>query len=459
MSARSVDVVVIGAGIAGLVAAYQLKQAGLSVACVEAGAEPGGHARTTAEPDGAVWEWGPNSVTSTAHTVLDLAEALGLDEELVNPGGPGTRYIFRGGVMHALPHGPLGLLTCRVMSLGGWLRLFAEPFVRGAPVEGESVSAFFTRRLGPEAARVLVGSFVSGIHAGDPDQLGVADAFPSVARWERESGSVVRGALASRRQPKGQGPPRKKRRGLWTFRRGLGAFTGALAARLGDDLALSAPVDAVVREADGWAVRSGERAWRAPQVVIATPPQHAAPLLRPVAPAAADALGAMPLSPVAVVQLLGTGREGLPQGFGALVPRGEGVRTLGVLFVGNHVPGRMPEDRWVLTCFLGGATDPGLLDLSDDEIVTIAKADVRTVTGFDAAAAEARVVRHRAAIPQMRHGHLQRVADARAALAATPGLHLAGNYVFGVSVEHAASSGAEAAAAVLAAREEAAACA
>jgi oxygen-dependent protoporphyrinogen oxidase len=138
----------------------------------------------------------------------------------------------------------------------------------------------------------------------------------------------------------------------------------------------------------------------------------------------------------------------VPDGFGFLVPRGEDVRTLGVLFPSRLFHGRAPEGGDLLTAFVGGMTDRDALALDDHELVMIVRSDLERLTGFRRAPDMVRVARFREAIPQLVVGHLDRISKIRERLATLPGLHLAGNYLKGVGMKDAVASGFEAADAV-----------
>ena len=75
----------------------------------------------------------------------------------------------------------------------------SEPFRRTKPPhQEESVAEFVRRKFGHEILEYLVAPFVSGTYAGDPEKLSLRAAFPSLEEWEREYGSVLRGAMKSR---------------------------------------------------------------------------------------------------------------------------------------------------------------------------------------------------------------------------------------------------------------------
>ena len=150
------------------------------------------------------------------------------------------------------------------------------------------------------------------------------------------------------------------------------------------------------------------------------------------------------MSPVAVVHLGYRERQvAIPEGFGFLVPRGEGVRSLGVLFPSRLFEGRAPDGGDLLAGFVGGMKDPEALDLDDEALAAVVIDDLRDLTGLDATPDMVRVLRYRQAIPQLVLGHPDRMERIQARRNQQPGLFLAGNYTLGVGLKDAVRSGLE----------------
>jgi oxygen-dependent protoporphyrinogen oxidase len=444
---------VIGGGIAGLTAAFELRRAGREVLLFEAAAEPGGNVRTAAR-DGFLLERGPHSFLGSADRLFELAASLGLEDRLAPArAAAARRYIVRDGVPRLVPGGPLSFLTTDLLGPRAKLRLAAEPLFtrRGSP--DDTAATFFARRFGADAARILAGAFVNGVYAGDPERLSAPAAFPLFWRFEQERGGLVRGGLAHarerRRLHKRAGT--KPRRGLFSFEGGLGTLTRALAARLGPGCRTGARVTALAPAgaAGGWVASVAGEAIAARAAVVATPPGAAGELARGFDAELAELLCGVRMAPVATVQL-GYRRRlaGVPEAFGALAPAGHGVRALGVLFPSRIFGDRAPADGDLLEVLFGGVNDPAALDLDDAALAALAADEVRALFGVDARCDFAQVDRHPTAIPQLERGHLERMAGVAARLAARPGLQLAGNYLTGVGIKDAVASGTAAAAAV-----------
>jgi len=433
-------VVVVGGGLAGLVAAHALRRRGVAVTVLEADDAPGGKMRTIRE-GGYLLEWGPQAFLYDPDSAFVRAvEWAGLTDALTLalPGAK-KRFLLRKGKLRALPK-----QLPRVLSLPGLLRTLCEPFVsrRALEEEPESVADFARRRFGAQAAELLFGSFVSGVFAGDPARLELASAFPRVHALEQEFGSVVRAGLRGGVKARGQA----------SFAGGMGALPEGLASELGDDLRLSSLVTALERTAGGWTVRAGDAAFEASDVLLSSPAHVSASLLRAHDGQLAELLDAIPYAGLVVVALGydASAFESTPEGFGFLVPRSEGPRILGCLFPSATFAGAAPAGKVQLRVMIGGRLDPAAIDLSDDELIGFARGEVEPVLRARGEPELTRVFRHARAIPQYEVGHAARLKAIAARLATLPGLHLTGNPYRGISVVDVAGDAAAVAEAIAA---------
>jgi protoporphyrinogen/coproporphyrinogen III oxidase len=447
----AIDVIVIGGGIAGLSCAWRLSAGGKEVLVLEKQPAAGGNVFTE-QADGFRVERGPHTFMASADDVFSLAEEVGLSGEIV-PSLPtaAKRFIVRNGRLHAVPTGPLSFAASGLLSLRGKIALAGEPFRTRRGELNDTARQFFERRFGPEAARVLAGAFISGVYAGDPNVLSAPAAFPLFWRFEQESGGMIRGAMKhgkrrrAEREARGDHGPRRK--GLFSFRGGLGRLSDGVAARLGERVHVRAAVSSLARENGCWVVRGEAGELRSPKLVIAVPPSEAGRLLAGVDAELAALLQAIPMAPVAVVHMGYRQRaEAVPDGFGFLAPRAEGVRGLGVLFPSRLFPDRAPEGGDLLTGFVGGMLDPGALDLNDGELLAVVERDLEKLLGMKGVPDFVKVSRFPQAIPQCTMGHLDRMMKIGERLERMPGLALAGNYLRGVGMKDAVGSGFEAAA-------------
>ena len=362
-----------------------------------------------------------------------------------------------------------------------------EPFLPAAdPRREESVHGFAARRLGREFADVMVAPMVAGVSAGDARQSSLQALFPRMHRLEAEHGGLVRGMLAqqrARRAAKARGESGGRVAGgpsgpggrLTSFRRGgAGRLTQALAEAVRGaahgDVALGVSVETIerggerrlrvvtsggdgrTRDGTGGDGRGGDgrgsdgrgsdgnrpvpRIVEADAVIVATPAYVAAELLRDAAPDAVGPLEAVPYAGIRVVAL-GFPRSAVPRsldGFGFLVPPGQGLRILGSLWTSTLFPPQAPEGMVLLRSLAGGMRDPGFLDLDEDEVIDAVRADLRTSLGVAAEPTMAHVVGWRRGIPQYTLGHLDRAEAATEAAGSVPGLALTGNAYRGIGL-------------------------
>jgi protoporphyrinogen/coproporphyrinogen III oxidase len=435
------SVIIVGAGIAGLACAHRLHSQGNTL-LLEANAHPGGVIASTAH-DGYLFESGPQSFQLTP-PIAAIIEELHLKDELLTADSNAPRYIVKHGRLEKLPMSPPALLASQLLGIRSRLKIASEPFRRTQPPsEEESVAAFVRRKFGHEILEYLVAPFVSGIYAGDPEQLSLKAAFPSLEEWEREHSSIIRGAMKSRKanaaaaQSPQKTSPKSKAPSLCSFRHGVGTLTNALARALGDRATFNAPVTSITPTPDGveiTATIAGQReSFYARAMVLATPAYVAAQLLAPSAPQLADPLSAIPYAPV-VVASAAYRREQIAHpanGFGFLVPRAERIRTLGTVFNSSLFPDRAPAGHVALTSFIGGATDLDAILFSEAQLSRIAHNDNARLLGISGEPVATHVTRWPRALPQYNLGHAHLVQRIRTALDATPALFLTGNYLEG----------------------------
>ncbi|MGH9692322.1 MAG: protoporphyrinogen oxidase [Candidatus Acidiferrales bacterium] len=452
--AESKCVAVIGAGIAGLACAYRLQQLGVPVTLFEAEERAGGLVGTTAK-DGFLFESGPQSFQATA-PILSLVRELGIENELCTADPKAPRFVFRHGRLQKVPMSPQAVLTSSLLGVGARWKVASEAFRRTRPPsEEETIANFVRRKFGHEILEYLVAPFVSGVYAGDPEKLSLRAAFPSLEEWEREHGSIVRGAMKSR-QAKTAGPP-----SICSFRSGVGALPRAIAQKLSNSMRLRARVDALKCSSSAGgdtcdrfevqAVQDGRgETFVAQAVVFATPAYTASSLVQPVSAALARMLSGIPYAGVAVVAAgYYAPQIAFPlRGFGVLLPRSEGLRTLGTVWNSALFPGRAPEGTFAITSFIGGATAPEIMEKSEEEIAAIVQNDVARILEITGPPMASAVWKHPKALPQYNLGHGHMVQSIRDAKSEHPGIFFCGNYLEGPSLGKCIENGFNAAAAV-----------
>lgn len=471
--------VVVGGGVAGLAVAFCVRRrldagelpgwAPSDVLVLEAAPRLGGFCVTEAV-DGYLLDWGPNGFLDNEPATLRLVDELGLRERLRRANDTAAaRFLYLGGRLRPIPLSPGAFLRSDLLSWRGKLRLLREPFVPPRRDEAdEPVAAFARRRVGPEFVANLLDPMISGVYAGDVERLSLQGALPKMEALEREHGSLVRGMIARRREARRRGE--RKAAGpagpggvLHTFAGGIGELTERLAAACGATFQTGCRALAVRPAAAGrWRVEYAERqtagagtrdtapgrdarpaataAIEADQVVLACPAREAAAALAACDEALAAPLRPVEPAPIAVVSL-GYDRaafDGPTEGFGFLIPRREGVRTLGVLWTSSFFPFQAPPGKVLLRAMIGGARDPAVANLDDAQVLAVALADLERTMGVRARPELVRLFRYREGIPQYALGHRQRLAELDRRLAERPGLQVTGNSLHGISVNHCA---------------------
>ena len=438
MSVETRDAVVIGAGAAGLGAAHALKRRGRDVLVLEAQGAPGGSMRTVTQ-DGFTFERGPNSLRIGAPLLGLLRETRA--EALVEKAGPASRarYLLRPGGLAPVPLSPLAFATTGLVSARGKLRLLAEPFVARGDGTGETVAQFVARRLGPEALEKLVGPFLTGVYAGEEAQLGANAVFPALVRFERESGSIVAGAISSLRA---RGP--RGLAGSFSASGGLGALAGAIARAVGEGaVRCNAHVREIARDGAGWRIALEREEVHARTLVLAAEAPAAAKLLAPLDADASRGAARIAYVPIASVSLAvdPSALRTRLAGFGFLVPRDMQLDLLGALFMSQLFAGRAPAGRELVTALIGGARWPSVLEASDDEIARRVCAGLDRGLGLTAQPRVLAISRWRHAVAQPGADHAARVAALRARFAASASFQLAGGWLDGVALGDAFASG------------------
>jgi oxygen-dependent protoporphyrinogen oxidase len=423
------DAVVVGGGIAGLAAAYELRQRGLDIRLFEAAPRPGG-VIVTEQIDGWVIDGGPDALLVQKPAAVELCRELGLGDRLFPTLEPRTAYVLRDGRLHPLSAGsflgfPVSLAALARSPLFSWsakLRMACEIAIPARGTEDESIAAFVRRRFGAEAVDYLAEPLLAGIHAGDAERLSLAALFPQLAGAERRAGSVLRSLRAVRTRSSSSGA-------FVSLPGGIGELADTVAARLGPEtIRCATPVEAIGR-AGGLTVETRSGTVLARAVILAVPAWTAAALTRRLDAELARLCDAVPYASTATVAF-GYRRThiGHPlNGTGFVVPRVEPCPLLAATWVTSKWPGRAPDGCALLRAFLGGGRDPHRLEQSDEALVALAREALSEILHIKGAPLITRLFRFSRQSPQYEVGHLQRLAAIEARAANIPGLFLAGS--------------------------------
>ncbi|MGA3160436.1 MAG: protoporphyrinogen oxidase [Terracidiphilus sp.] len=469
---------IIGGGIAGLAAAYELEQArraGKTVAyTLFESRERLGGSLSSEVVDGAVLERGPDSFLTEKPAAAELCRELGLGAELTpsNDADRKTYIVVRNrlvplpdGLMFLIPTRLVPTALTRLFSLPTKIRMGLELLLPPRPsgLPDESVAALVERHFGREAVDRLADPLLSGIFGGDSEQLSARTVLPRLVEMEEEYGSLTRGMLAAHRKMRARmkesarasRPARTARpasvsgsasggpRSIFTaLRGGMNQLIDAITARLDPtSVRLSTPVSGIEKSADGWKVVAGGKTELYDAVIMASPAWAAAELLNTVDPQLAGELSGIPYSSSITINLIydeaQLGR--LPDGFGFLVPVVEGRSMLACTFVHRKFLGRTPPGKAVLRAFLGGMQNEVLMAVPDAELLATVRRELSEILGEkilppDVRPQHTQVSRWPRAMAQYAVGHQERMARVNARVAALPGLKLAGNAYDGIGI-------------------------
>jgi oxygen-dependent protoporphyrinogen oxidase len=449
------EVAIVGGGISGLSAAWYLAQAGIRAALFERRGRLGG-VITTEVVDGCLIEGGPDSFLSAKPWAMELIRELGLASEVIGSNDHlRLTYLWKGGRLVPLPDGLMLMVPTRVLPLittraVGWrtkLRMGLEWFrpAAGASPQDRTVADFVREHYGQEAVDYLAEPLLAGVYGGRPEELSVTSVLGRFVELEARYGSLTRGVLAERRRMAAQGGSLPL---FQTLRGGLGRLVEALAEAIVPRVEVHyAQVEALERILGGWRLRVNGAWLPFRDVVLACPAYEAARLLWDVDRELATGLGEIPYSSSMTVALVyDSSRFPHPlNGFGFLVPKKERRRLVACTWVGTKFAYRVPPERVLLRCFLGGRDDPAILEESDETVVAMVQEELAEIMGIRREPLFHRVRRWPASMAQYTLGHQERLRRVEDRLEALGGLYLAGNGYQGIGIPDCVRSGKEAA--------------
>lgn len=437
-TADSVDVAIVGAGVSGLAAAYELRKRKRSVIVLERSTRPGGVIRTERVGEFTI-DAGPDSLLVQKPAAVVLCNELGLGDRLFPTLLPRTAFVLRDGELHPLPAASIlgfptrvkPLFTSSLFDLPAKFRMAAEVFIPRAPeARDESIAGFVRRRFGNEAVTYIAEPLLAGIHAGDVERLSMRALFPRLADAEIRAGSVVKAFRRERSPHNADGVFR-------SFPHGLEELIDALMKAVPKDSVRLGSNVTGIEEGDGFTVHvEGKAPIHARAVILAIPAFAAADLLRANDPELSAACGSIRyLSTATVVFAFPRDAVAHPlKGTGFVVPRAEGLNITAGAWISSKWPQRAPEGQALLRAFLGGARDPDVLSRTDAELTRIALDDLTKILGIRGLPIMTRVYRWDRSSPQQEVGHADVMRRIDERLAAHRGLFISAAGFRGVGI-------------------------
>jgi oxygen-dependent protoporphyrinogen oxidase len=450
--------VVIGGGIAGLSAAYYAsKAADTQVTLLESSDRWGGKITTERVPfaDGQfIIEGGPDTFLATKPWGVGLCNELGLGERLhgTNPQKKNTYVLNRNrllplpdGLAMMIPTNIEAILRSRLVSWFSKARMGLDFLLPPKSVNGdESLGAFVSRRLGREAYENLIEPLMSGIYAGDGDQLSLASTFPYLRDLELKYGSLARGALKMRAQANGKSV-QGSRSAFLTPTTGLAEIVEKLVENLAlknVDLRLNTPASRITNYQLQYAVElENGKTLQADSLILATPAFVTGALVASLDPELASNLQSIPYASTATVSLAYK-QQDVPRdldGYGYVIPRREGRRALACTWTSTKFPHRAPEGYALIRVFVGRAGQD--IPWNENDLLALAKEELSLTLGVTANPIMQRVFLWDRAMPQYNLGHPEILKRIDLALEKYPRLALAGNGYRGIGIPDCIHSG------------------
>lgn len=414
----------------------------------------------TEQTGGFVVEAGPDSFLSEKPEAIALAKELRLESSFLGSNDAQRRtYILHHGRLVPLPEGMMLFAPARLgPALGSPLlpfstklsilreAFFPRPASRRDPESDESVAQFVRRRFGSRMLENIAEPLVAGIYGGDAEKLSARALLPSFYRWEEQYGSVIRGVWKSRKKAQFSTPV------FTSLREGMTRLTRALSGHLSacNDFrlytnqavesirvcSLGSSQDSGPGSRPAYVIQcAGGGSYEANAVILALPAFECARLLSPLNSELGSLLSSIPYTSALTVAL---GHKiappHLPPGFGFLVPPCAGHSLLACTFAHTKFDFRAPPGSALLRCFLGGAHNPNIQTVSDEELMRMVLNEVRAILGIKATPDFYRIYRWPNAMPQYVVGHLERVRKIGQEIEKLPGIFLAGNAYSGVGI-------------------------
>jgi oxygen-dependent protoporphyrinogen oxidase len=460
---------IVGGGIAGLSAAYYATKnlPNAEITLIEADSRWGGKISTDrvtfdevpplARGDGQfIIEGGPDTFLASKPWGVALCKELGLSERLhgTNPNNKST-YVLNCNRLLPLPEGLAmmipsdipSILRSRLISWAGKARMGFDFFQPAKNLNGdESLGAFVSRRLGREAYENLIEPLMSGIYAGDGDQLSLASTFPYLRDLEIKHGGLARGAIEIRKKMNASGQKiQGSRSAFLTPTTGLGEIVEALVDHLKShdvDMRLNTRVASVIHnlQHETWNLTLDTDTHDTDSLILATPAPISGKLLSFDSELSAT-LQSIPYVSTATVSLAYR-QEDLPQplnGYGYVIPRREGRKALACTWTSTKFPHRAPNGYALIRVFVGRAGQD--IPWNKDELLELAKEEMKLTMGIIAEPILSRVFLWESAMPQYNLGHPEKLKQIDSVLEKYPNLALAGNGYRGIGIPDCIHSG------------------
>lgn len=464
-------VLIVGGGITGLSAAYQLEQHSrqsavpIEVTLLESSNQVGGvvqslyHGENKENLSSYVIETGADSFITSKPWALDLCRELNIDDQLIETQPQNRRtFVVRNGKLIQIPTGFVLLAPSRfwpiamsrILSWSGKLRLAMDLLLpRQKSESDESVASFVTRRMGRETLDRIVQPLLGGIYTADPEHLSIRATMPQFVDWEKQHRSLIQAVRKQQTQRTSESSG--ARFDLFVSPRGgMSELIHETAKKVGSNCIKTDKkvTQLTPSEKNSWRIDcQGPIYYDADAVILAVPSVHAAPLVKSFDDSLSKQLDSIPYASTAIA-ILQYHRDQIGKhisGFGILIPKIEGLSILGCSFLSEKFPARGPKDHIIIRVFIGGALQPELLAQDDHDLCQLAHKEVSRLLEITQKPVWSTLCRHHKSMPQYTIGHQSRVRNIEERMTKWRGLELAGNAYHGIGIPDCIHSGREAA--------------
>jgi oxygen-dependent protoporphyrinogen oxidase len=437
-------VAIIGGGIAGLSAGFFIRQKygdKVDYTIFEKDNRLGGTIGVTRE-NGFIIDWGPNGFLDREPLTLEFVKDIGLSDKLYPSDRKSEkRFIFRNEKLWEINPNPKKFMKSGLLSLAGRLRIIFELFVPAKKdVNEETIYDFAARRIGKEAADILIDPMVSGIFGGDAHKLELGACFPVMEQMEKQYGGLIKAMVKRRKAAKASGSaggPAGPSGHLTSFKGGLFTLIEHLQELLKEDIKRSAEIRSIEKTGNGkFKISQNGSADLFDAMILATPSYVSADILKPVNGELSDLLNQIPYSSLAVVcqgyKIENVGRA--LDGFGFLIPHNQKRNVLGSIWTSVIFPEQAPDGMALFRTMLGGAKNEKVVELGEEKLAQITTEELTPILGLKGKPDYEKIIIWEKAIPQYILGHRKRLAKINSVLNEIGNIYIAGNAYTGIGL-------------------------
>lgn len=436
-------IAILGGGISGLTAAFQLKRQGKAFILLEANKKLGGKIQSKREK-GYTMEMGPNTVLINNGEIKTLIDQLGLSEELIfaDPIASKNRFVLKNQTIEPIPNSFATAVKSNLFGFSTIKAIISELFKeRGRSEQEESLATFCRRRFGQQILDDFITPFVTGIYAGDPEKMSINYTLSILKEAEEKHGSVLRGMVKIMKEKKRatahlQLPKQKS----FTFQQGLHRLADAIQKEIQEEIQLDARIESIKKNGAKYSISYVQgnvpKTVEVDKIIAAMPSHNLAKVIAPIAPELVDPLSDIQYVPALAVHLgfSSSQMKFKSKAFGILSRKEEGVPFLGILFNSHFFPHTAPQGKTLISVICGGARYPEIIEKSEEQIVKEVEQSVRALLGIQDNFELKSIVKWQQGIPQYNLGYSVIESAIDQFLEQHSNFYIAANFYKGISV-------------------------